>query len=197
MAVYVVGGWLRSGTSMMMECLDVGGLPAYTSPQVEQRQQRRYNNSPEYQGNPRYHEIGPGVSGRDDFPFFMDGQVFKSLRQSITLLPAGKHAGYYKACLMRRDPEEIRQSMSALFNQRVEPAQAAMIDRYIALIADCLNQRADVDLIEVDYRSVVNDPMAAFQRMADHGWPIDPEKAASVVDARLCRYRRENLEDGI
>jgi len=42
----------------------------------------------------------------------------------------------------------------------------------------------------IDYADVIADPLEVFIGLSNDGWPIDAEKAASVVDSSLYRHRR-------
>ncbi len=97
---------------------------------------------------------------------------------------------------MRRDPEEVRQSYCAFF--RVSPPHignnyTSVLDERISI----LRKRRDVQLAVLWYRDVVADPLETFQGLVDSGWPIDPQKAVSIVDPDLCRFKLEELEVGI
>ena len=48
-------------------------------------------------------------------------------------------------------------------------------------------QRDDVITFhEFWYKEVLDNPLYHFKLLADSGWPIDPEKSATVPDKSLC-----------
>jgi len=130
-----------------------------------------------------------------EFPVDFDGKVIKALFGAMPRLNG--HLGLkYKIVFMMRDPEEIRQSYEAFFDGKAPPT-LKQYPRIMRRVKGILGQRRDVDLTEFQYRDVVEEPLQHFQLLADAGWPIDPFRAAEVVDPDLCRFRKEALEIGI
>lgn len=188
--IYVVSGFPRSGTSMMMSALEAGGLSVVRSPKRDRLNKRhsdeRYAPNPHGLYEPNLREMAlPG------WPKKHDEQALK------VLCPWVKHLSVhrYKVVFLHRDPEEIRQSFEAAFQGKLDTSKIA------AQVRDGREQlanRLDVSsLTDMEYADVIENPQAAFDRLYMHGWPIDVEKAAAVVDPSLYRFRRENLTVGI
>jgi hypothetical protein len=191
MTTYFVSGYMRTGTSMMMKALEAGGLDA-----VHNTSRNALNDR---HGDEHYTPNGGGfyeLSRREymqpGFPRMYSDRLIKFLVGGICRIVAGN----YKIVFMRRDPEEMRQSYQAFFND--EPALVG--DAYVAASDDAigiLEQRRDVNLIVFDYRDVVRHPLEAFNRLKIEGWPIDAVKAAAVVNPKLCRFKLESLQVGV
>lgn len=190
MPVYLVSGYMRSGTSMMMAALEAGGLPLAWSEKREASARRRFN-AGEYVANGRFLELSQAALMAPDFATRFAGRAAKCLRWTVLTLPAGD----YRVLFMRRNGEEVRQSLQALLDRRLPPAMADEVEIEANHIAGVLRQRRDVAMLEVPYRDAVAAPVLWFERIAAAGWPIDPAKAAAVVDPSLCRYRREALDE--
>lgn len=176
---------------MMMAALRAGGMDVVYSPEREQQAQTRFNDA-DYRGNDGYFELTGKELSVSNFPLAYEGKAVKCLRQQVLHIPAHR----YRVIYMRRDGEETRQSAQALFNRPLPADWASMVDRETARIVGILKQRRDVDVIEVPYRAVLDDPLCWFEHIAGAGWPIDADEAALVVQPDKCRYRREELQAG-
>ena len=188
--IYLVTGFMRSGTSMMMAALEAGGLPTAKSRQRDAF--ARAHSDQHYQMNPTgLYELTPREFADPDFPAPFDGFALKAVPPWVFSLPV--HA--YRAVMMLRDAEEIRQSCEAAFGARYELAQ---IRRAQTRIAACLRNRRDVfSLTHVEYREVLARPRDVFVRLHDDGWPMDADQSATVVDPARVRFRREHLVEGL
>ena len=187
--IYVVSGMIRCGTSMMMYGGETGGLEVLKSPErdVWATKFRDKQYDPNSKG---LFELLPGPRKRlvmDPAPHA--GKLVKVLYNSVLHFRAGD----YRIVFMEREYEEIRQSFLAFFNKpiRLTETQYHCAMTYTKGI---LRQRRDVDLVEWQYRDVVENAVAAFGSL---DWPIDVSAAASVVDPTQCRYRVENLTVGV
>lgn len=177
MSVYVVTGWMRSGTSMMMDCLAAGGLPTLKS---DRRNGYAAHHADEY-----YHPNPNGLHELTPEEYRIGG--FEKDKHAVKVvapwLPWLKRCD--KAILMLRDPEEIRQSYEAFVGQQVD---ARFVEQYEHRMQRCREYFAGLgaSLIDVPYRDVLNEPLRWFGMLADRGWPIDDVAAAGVVDQAKC-----------
>lgn len=188
--VYIVSSFHRSGSSMMMRCLEGGGLPSVFDPFLDYRWGVTTGSS-DYHPNPN------GFYNRDDYDvdwpsFYTDysGKSIKVPRLSLHLLPEGK----YKLLFMVRNPVEILASMRA-FSPFLSWGKMEMSVYLYETLKDATLQRiasrSDYEILEVEYASVVSNPVMEFQRIADFGFPIDVSKAALLVDESLYRFQLE------
>lgn len=182
--LYVVTGFPRSGTSMMMRCLHFAGIEPVVSASRETAMAKR-NNGP-YAANPHgFYEVDEREALRVGFlENIEDGRAIKLLPTSLTCLPVRPTTVIW----MRRDPVEIRQSYERTFPaedfDRKFPQWPRTHDVQIRSIQPILKDRRSIELIEVQYADVIADPLGALSAL-----PIDFRKAASAVDATLYRNR--------
>lgn len=186
--IYVVTGTQRSGTSMIMQCLAAGGMRLYYD---EAREQELRSKHPETnQGG--YFELHPDQMKDIDFPSQAEGMAIKFHAPWIhigTMAP-----GDYRIIIMIRDPREIVLSLAKFHGGIMSSGDFAIFERYEHYMGKAnylAKNRKDVrSVTAVSYQSVVCDPVGSFQRIADFGWPIDPEKAAEKVDPSLRKVNR-------
>jgi len=199
--IYIVSGYWRSGTSLMMRALTAGGLdPLYQEGRSEEL--NRVLGTEDYAPNPAYFELDARVMSRFDFPLGHDGKLIKCLTAGIpTLYPMD-----YLMVGMWRHPEEIRQSYNAMTRKQgvvaptwldYGPDQLARYERRMDLLRDHVHNRRDMQYVEVKYRDELQaDPVGTFTRLRDCGWPINVEAAASAVEPERCRVKLEALVGG-
>jgi hypothetical protein len=196
--IYVVSGYMRTGTSMMMKALTDGGLESAFDSNRDVMNEKYGDDN--YKPNPAgFYELHRKEYQQKDFPTMYKGKLVKCLIGGLNSFPVSN----YRIVFMRRDPEEIRQSFDAFF-ESVPLSQRKQVKNFLTQYDEImddfiarLKNRRDTHLIIFQYRKVVEDPLYHFQHLANCGWPIDPEKAAATVDSKLCRFRIENLTVGI
>ncbi len=128
------------------------------------------------------------------FPRAHDGKLLKILHGGIGRL-AGAECGYNIAW-MDREYEEIRQSYEAVFDM-MYPFTEKLHNTIRREDLARANMRRDIYITHLRYsEELLADPLAAFQKLVDNGWPFDPAKAAEVIDGHKQRFKRENLSIG-
>lgn len=192
MTTYFVSGFMRSGTSMMMLALREGGMDVVFDPEREKilKQYGDEHYSPNRGG---IFELTRAQYQQHHFPRDYLGKTIKCLYGGITKISA---LDDFKVVFMRRHPEEIRQSYQAFFGTDLKFKEEEITSRLEHALG-VLEQRKDVEVFQIQYRNVVEDPLATFRYLVGSGWPLVPEKAASVVNPELCRFRLEDLTYGI
>jgi len=186
--VYIVStSFHRSGSSMMMRCLEGGGMKLLKDTLLD----GPWNGSgvAGYVPNPNGFYNGPDEQA--DWPSFCDdarGKLVKLFRLSLPMLLPGK----YRLIFMVRDPAEILASMRAWTPHRswgrLETDLHFLPQIKEALYAQ-LRGRGDFDILEVNYNDVMKNPLKEFERIKEFGFPIDPAAAAALVDPALYRNR--------
>ena len=195
--VYLVTGYMRSGTSMMMRALGAGGMDlAYDPARDEMNEQWGDESYKPNEGG--FFELSSASYKSADFPLAYKGKLIKALFGALYRLPVWK----YNIVMMVRDPEEIRQSYEAFFSKacpRVAGKPFAEDSYYdtVRWWSGQLDNRRDVRLTLLHYRTVVENPVGSFLKLKNNGWPIDAYAAAHVVNPELCRFRREELVEGL
>lgn len=191
--VYVVSGWMRSGTSMMMKALEAGGMEAV----YRQSRDEMKNRYADEQYDPNIgglYELEREDYQKPDFPRGYEGKLIKALRLGpgrMRVMPSG-----IKVLWMHRDHEEQRQSYMAFFGQK--PPSVEQIAQQCELGLESAKNRRDTEVLEVQYTDVIEHPHEVFTRIAQFfGVNLDIAAAAAVVNPELYRFRREELEVGI
>lgn len=182
--VYLVSGWWRSGTTMMMRALSKGGLPvlydAGFDVEVQQRRQEFGNPQP----LEKFYEINRQPLERLFSTGMVRGHLIKMFVPEVlrNTLRFPYYDFYYQVVYMHRPIAEIKQSWEKAF-PNVAWGYRGDYWNYISErdpIAE-LNSRENIELVELNYKDVVADPLAAFELLKEKGWPIDPVKAAGVA----------------
>jgi hypothetical protein len=209
----IVSGYRRSGTSAMMQAL-VSGLNEGVVVHSENDAKVGNISKGSYIPNPGpLFEIGRASYSDADFVRGLpDGALVKIFFDGLPTLPADK----YLVIFMRRDEAEIRESCSKVGRHLRavgvpgSPIVSSMFDIHRSYNSDdidhvlgIMDQRKDVELIEVDYADLISDPERVFTNIK---WTpldrtridLDIKKAASVINPDYYRSRRPEIQkDGL
>ena len=180
--IVVVSGLPRSGTSMMMQMLAKGGVPAFTD-----------GNREADADNPRgYFEHEKSIKLGSDASWIPEarGHAVKIVAQLLPCLPRGER---YRVVFMDRDLLEIVKSQRVMLDRLereggrlTDSRMMSTLDAQVAQIERLLARRPDVESIFVDYASVLADPAGETRRIADFlGGDLDVDAMIEGVDATL------------
>lgn len=184
--IYIVSGFMRSGTSMMMRALEAGGLEAVYNPSRDQMNDKFGDD--DYKINDEgFYELSREEYLHPQFPDNHNGKLVKCLWGGMTMLRASRNKK--RIVFMRRPIEEIADSYEAAFGHR-HPAAIPELEDKLDRIQGILGKRRDVELHVLQYHDVIKDPLKAFESL---GWPVDAHKAAAVVNPELYRHRHEGI----
>lgn len=187
--IYIVSGYMRSGTSMMMDCLRAGGLDVAFN-ESRDKMNTTYGDA-EYKPNLNgLYELTQEEYSRPNFPDHYEGKAIKCLRNGLVLLKARNVSDPYKVIFMKRDFVEIQHSLEAFFDY-LPPIN--VIENTVNRALGIALQRRDMDVTIINYRDVIDNPLIQFQLLQSKGIPIDIDAAVSVVDTALCRFKRESI----
>ena len=165
--IYIVSGYMRTGTTMMMRALEAGGMPAYYEDELYELPKD---------------EIARAVLN----PHTIDGKLFKCIAGGLLRLAAWK----YKIIFMQRHYSEIKSSCDNLFGADTPLCSEKDFHQLMRYTAGVIDQRRDMQWTGIQYRAVLEDPLAVFELLKKHGgWPIDTGKAAAVVDPNMCHHK--------
>ena len=164
--IYVVSGHMRTGTSMMMQALEAGGMDAVYKDD-------RYELPPE--------ECVFSIV----VPENIDGKLIKCLTGASLRLAAWN----WKIVVMLRDYAEVKASYQTLFSDaevfHTENGYYQMRRYHLGI----LTARRDIQWIGVQYKAVLNDALGVFRVLKNNGWPIeDVDKAAAIIDPEKCHH---------
>ena len=182
--IYVVAGFLRSHTTMMMHCLEAGGMKSLWD---SERDEWAKENGVEVNPRSEMREISDTtLKSFAHNPSRYDGRLIKLItKYGYLRLPAWQ----YKVILMVRDPEEIRQSFHRVFGKPLTytgeageqvPLTNELYYHVISGVAADLTAQ-NIPFTPFNSRDVLQKPLGAFRYLAQHGWPIHAENAAAVV----------------
>ncbi len=185
--IIVVSGLPRSGTSLMMQMLDAGGVPVFTD------KQRTADES-----NPRgYYEHEAVKKLRKDKKWLSNatGKSVKIISHLLPLLPA-KYT--YKIIVMVRDLTEVVQSQHKMLvrlgkkKEDTYPARLEMnFKNQILKADDWLKSNYNAAYLYINYKEVIENPGKAAKKVQQFlGMKLDVKKMEAVVDKSL--YREKN-----
>lgn len=188
---YIVSGYMRTGTSMMMKALEAGGLePVYNK--NRDKMNERFGDEYYEPNEGGFYELEVRDYREFDFPKKFEGKLIKCLWGGLMKMIVGK----YKIAFMMRDPEEIRQSYEGFFNQS-PPSSFKNYKEQMKNSIEMMRNRKDVEITVLNYRDVIENPEKEFMKLKDADWEIDVNKSISTVNSNLFRFRKENLTKGI
>ena len=185
--VTVVSGLPRSGTSMMMQMLDAGGMPVLADHQRAADDDNRKG----------YYELEAVKRTRQD-PAWLEQAPGKAVKVIYVLLSDLPEGYDYRVVFMRRNMDEILASQQAMLTRRGEqgadvatPQMAGIFARQLKRIEGWLAQQPHFSVLDVDYRRVIADPLPEAHRVSEFlGGRLDPTAMAAAVDPEMYRQRQ-------
>lgn len=184
--ITVVSGIPRSGTSLAMQMLVAGGVPALTDGQ------RTADDD-----NPRgYYEFERVKALRNDAGWLDEavGKVVKIIHMLLMELPAGRT---YRVVFVERDLAEVVKSQAAMLARSGKPGGGLPPERLVAVyegqlraVRAWLGSRPDVATLVVPHRELIRSPAAQAEAMnAFLGGDLDVAAMTAAVDPSLHRNR--------
>lgn len=180
--IVLVSGLPRSGTSLMMQMLDEGGLD------ILQDDKRAADIS-----NPKgYYEYEPVMSLHRDNKWLGDAKN-KALKVVAPLLKHINPKYRYKIIFMTRDLHEVVKSQQKMVGKNPETLPISLLNAYydqLDHIEVWKEKEPGVELVYVDYQDLLNNPDESIQRIASLiGVELDVSKMKSCIDSSLYRTR--------
>jgi hypothetical protein len=181
--ITVVSGLPRSGTSLMMQMLDAGGLPALTD-----RERQADESNP--QG---YYECEQVKSLQKDSSWLgeAEGKAVKIISYLIPHLPP---AFEYRMLIMNRPIDEVLRSQEKMLirlgrpvspSEQLKPAFLQQLVRAKQWMHD-----RQVPYLDIQYHELVQNPEPVIERVVGFlDRSIDPSRMIQAVDPRLWRER--------
>ena len=189
--VLVVSGLPRSGTSMVMQMLQAGGLVVLTD-------QVREADEDNPKGYFEFEAVKKLLQDQSWLPVAR-GKALKVVTPLVCSLPRGllSNGGRYRVLLLERDYDEILASQAKMIARRGERVKdsSGRRDRlrreFVRLMErtiTTLRAREDVVLMVMNYAGIVRDPLDAAARMNGFaGGGLDEGRMARAVDRSLHR----------
>lgn len=188
--ITIVSGLPRSGTSMMMQILEAGGMDILSD---------KLRNPDE--NNPKgYYEFDPVKRLASDKTWLpqAQGKVVKIIAQLVSHLPSDYD---YKIIMMERDIDEVlisQQKMLGKLNQvnaKVFPTGInETFKKQLQKLDSWIESQPNVQVIKVNYSDVINNPEETALRIASFvGEELSIDKMLGAVDKELYRNRLKQV----
>jgi hypothetical protein len=186
-AVIVVSGLPRSGTSMLMNMLNAGGMEVL----VDGRRLADDDNPRGYFEHDRVKDL---ESDRDRaWVRAARGKAIKVISHLLRSLPGENR---YRILLATRELREVLASQNRMLARAQKPNPVddekalRLFRQHLKNVRSLVGVRGNFEMIEVPYAEVIRDPRAWTSRIATFvGRRLDEERMAGVVEARLYRNR--------
>lgn len=188
--VVVVSGQPRSGTSLMMQMLQAGGLEIVTDARREADAD-----------NPRGYWEWEAIKSLPGDPSLIDqcdGRGVKIVASLLIYLPPRAR---YKVIYMQRPSQEIARSQNAMIRRRNPEARivdeermAGILEKSSQAALDHLQDRSHIDLLIVPYPDLVADParwVREIQRFLGRERLPKGSECARAIDPGLYRQRSQ------
>jgi len=183
MVNYIVSGLERSGTSMMMQILYLGGMKVAfdTKRKPDEHNPKGYF---ELEGGKIINRLMDGSFPIEKY----DNMVIKVTAYGLKFLPKGN----YKIIYMLRDLDEIMASMSKMIGEKLGEEDKIAFDKLNRYALKLLEDRDDIEYITVRYDKVIENPRREIERINEFlGGILDVDSAVKAVDPSLYRNRKE------
>jgi hypothetical protein len=185
--IVIVSGLPRSGTSLMMQMLQTGGMPLLID-----------DHRPADADNPNgYWEYEPVKRLQQD-NFWVHQAEGKAVKVVSALLQYLPHQYTYKIIFMQRPMQEVLASQAVMLEQRGakgvkadEQTLGTVFAQHLDHTERWLAMQKHMTVLPVHYHETIPDPAATATRVAQFlDLPLAVEEMARAVDPRLYRQRR-------
>jgi len=184
---YIVSGLERSGTSMLMQILNAGGIPISFD-----KSRKPDDNNPkgyfELEGGKIINKLIEG-----NFPLDLyKGEFIKITAYGLKYLPEGK----YKILYSERNIDEILDSMEKMTGEKDEDRSKNKdsFQKLNKMIKEKIISRVDVEVLFLKYNEIIKEPeknikkIISFLKINN----VDVEEMISIIDPGLYRHRRSD-----
>ncbi len=191
--IIVVSGLPRSGTSMMMQMLEAGGLETYAD-----------HHRPKDENNPRGYYESEKVKRIDRYNAWLEDVEGKAVKIVAPLLKHLKLKYRYKIILMERELDEILLSQQKMKQRlRYTPGSkapafdvklAAAYKEELTRLKQWEKDNPQMEILKVNYTDVIQKPEEQIKRISAFlGTDLNEKKMLKVVDASLYRERLTDI----
>ncbi|SPD73134.1 conserved hypothetical protein [uncultured Desulfobacterium sp.] len=187
-AITIVSGLPRSGTSLMMQMLESGGMEIVTD-----------NIRTADADNPKgYYEFEKVKKIKHDSSWLKNtrGKAFKAVSMLLYDLPSEER---YKIIFMKRNMDEILSSQKKMLERlgnKSGPDDDEMQRLFTVHLDNTylwLKRQKNIDVLYISYNDLILDPLTAAKTAEQFlGGNLNVEKMAGVIDRSLYRNRGKN-----
>ena len=187
--ITIVSGLPRSGTSLMMQVLEAGGLPLLKDDIREADAD-----------NPKgYYEFERVKQVAQDHAWLKDARG-KGVKMVSALLLDLPNTFTYRVVFMRRKMDEILASQKTMLQRSGKPAvaisdekMAALFRKHLSQVDKWLSEQPNVQVLYISYNEMIADPIKEIERVGQFlGNELDTDKMTRVIDRTLYRQRSAN-----
>ena len=182
----IVSGLPRSGTSMMMRMLQLGGMPVLAD-------ELRVADD----DNPNGYFEFEAVKQTADDPSWLEGSEGSAVKMVYRLLYDLPKDRQYRVLFMRRKLDEVLASQQIMLtrngvsdnisDEQMLKLFRAEIDSFYQWVA----KQRHIELIDVDYNRMLSDPRRELERVDEFlGGSLNVEEMVGGVDQGLYRNRK-------
>ncbi|MBP7933746.1 MAG: sulfotransferase domain-containing protein [Phycisphaerae bacterium] len=183
----IVSGLPRSGTSMMMQMLDKGGIPALID-NIRQADE----------DNPKgYYEFEAVKQTKKDPSWLAQsqGKVVKMVHLLLLDLPPDRA---YRVVFMHRDLREVVKSQNVMLERHGKGSDdlpddkiVAMFEAQIEKVDRYIREHPCFRMLQVNYNEMLRSPGPQVQAVNEFlGGDLDTQAMLQVIDPALYRNRR-------
>jgi hypothetical protein len=186
--ITIVSGLPRSGTSMMMKVLEVGGMEIFTD-------NLRVADEDNPKGYYELEDVKALKDGRSDWMQDAPGKAVKVISSLLEYLPSTYK---YKIIFMRREIAEILASQKQMLIRRGESSDgddqkmAEQFQEHLKRVRVWLANQPNMDVLYVDYNALMTDPDPEIKAVAEFlGLTEDLDAMLAVPDKKLYRQKAD------
>lgn len=185
--IIVVTGLPRSGTSLMMQLLNIIGIPIFTD-----------NKRHPDQSNPKgyfEHELVKNIEKDSTWMDKTKGKVIKIVIPLLFFLPKNYS---YKVIVMKRNINEIIKSQNKMLikeNSNINPIEPdrlhQIFENQLKQTISWLNKKSNVKSINISYANMINELAVELKKVNSFlNINISKSQANSVIEKNLYRSRK-------
>jgi hypothetical protein len=183
---YIVSGLERSGTSMIMQMLEAGGVPvAYDSKRKSD------------ENNPKgYYELAGGkiidIIKKDQT--FLDQFKGKFVKVTAYGIPMMKRNRECNIIYIERDINEVLKSTEKMTGKPCENKEemTRILTKVNEEIKKCIDLRRSLDCIVINYNKILESPEDEIKKIIEYIGAGDLDKMVKSVDKSLYRNKYES-----
>lgn len=185
--IIIVSGLPRSGTSMMMNMLEMGGVPVLTD------RERTADKD-----NPRgYFEHEKVKKLRDGEVEWLKEAKGKAVKIIATHLPYLPEDNQYQIIFMERMLDEIIASQNRMLINRGKDTgrvsdgeMKAIFEKHLKQIHKLMKNNAYFSFIRISYNNLLKDPDYHIEHIVEFlGLPLNRQSMVDIIDPELYRHR--------
>ena len=188
--IIVVSGLPRSGTSMMMQILQSGGLQVMTD-------QIRAADTDNPKGYYEFERVKKLKDGDNQWVKEAPGKVVKVISALLESLPTEYQ---YKIIFMQRDMQEILASQKQMLIRRGEATDKTSDEvmseyfrRHLASVQEWLARQPNMKVLYIQYDALLKDARPHIESIVKFlGFPLDVDTMSAVPDQTL--YRQKHMK---